>query len=398
MNNEFSKQLIQKALQKLKSNLDRLHEKKSNQRFIQVSSDVTLQSLLNLLTKTELDQLRRILGITGASSLKKADLIIKIETFMKANLGTILQRLKPSEVAGLNQLLKSGGFAGFNDVKSTAFDFLYKVGLLYTVQHPEKGQVIVLPSDLMVSLQSCLQQEIQQSRVKFNGIIVQAAKALLHYYGIFTPDLYRRTILPELGIEISFEDVETVLRDEINRDSEIIHAEGYYFHKDVFDYRALLSEQESNTRRSLFPLTTVSFASFTSEDTLSWNEYDRTLYHYLLTNYKFNEGVAKLYVDTFLSIFKNGVVFMDMVSSLQKFLVIPGLQEFREIVKLLEDMNQHCIQWPLKGYSLIEVQEIPLNEAANKNSDKAVINGKIGRNSPCPCGSGKKYKHCCLVK
>ena len=23
---------------------------------------------------------------------------------------------------------------------------------------------------------------------------------------------------------------------------------------------------------------------------------------------------------------------------------------------------------------------------------------KIGRNDPCPCGSGKKYKHCCLQK
>ena len=22
----------------------------------------------------------------------------------------------------------------------------------------------------------------------------------------------------------------------------------------------------------------------------------------------------------------------------------------------------------------------------------------IGRNDPCPCGSGKKYKHCCLLK
>ena len=22
--------------------------------------------------------------------------------------------------------------------------------------------------------------------------------------------------------------------------------------------------------------------------------------------------------------------------------------------------------------------------------------GKIGRNQPCPCGSGRKYKHCCL--
>ncbi len=23
---------------------------------------------------------------------------------------------------------------------------------------------------------------------------------------------------------------------------------------------------------------------------------------------------------------------------------------------------------------------------------------KIGRNDPCPCGSGKKYKQCCLTK
>jgi preprotein translocase subunit SecA len=23
---------------------------------------------------------------------------------------------------------------------------------------------------------------------------------------------------------------------------------------------------------------------------------------------------------------------------------------------------------------------------------------KIGRNDPCPCGSGKKYKHCCIDK
>ncbi len=25
----------------------------------------------------------------------------------------------------------------------------------------------------------------------------------------------------------------------------------------------------------------------------------------------------------------------------------------------------------------------------------AVTPGKVGRNDPCPCGSGKKYKHCC---
>lgn len=24
--------------------------------------------------------------------------------------------------------------------------------------------------------------------------------------------------------------------------------------------------------------------------------------------------------------------------------------------------------------------------------------GKVGRNEPCPCGSGRKFKKCCLVK
>ena len=34
--------------------------------------------------------------------------------------------------------------------------------------------------------------------------------------------------------------------------------------------------------------------------------------------------------------------------------------------------------------------------AKEYKKSKTVIKGKkIGRNEPCPCGSGKKYKHCC---
>ena len=31
---------------------------------------------------------------------------------------------------------------------------------------------------------------------------------------------------------------------------------------------------------------------------------------------------------------------------------------------------------------------------AEEEQAKPVIE-KVGRNEPCPCGSGKKYKHCC---
>ena len=41
-----------------------------------------------------------------------------------------------------------------------------------------------------------------------------------------------------------------------------------------------------------------------------------------------------------------------------------------------------------------------LNAAANASAEKAKpkvksAKEKIGRNDPCPCGSGKKYKQCC---
>src|SRR5437588_5400783 len=33
----------------------------------------------------------------------------------------------------------------------------------------------------------------------------------------------------------------------------------------------------------------------------------------------------------------------------------------------------------------------------NKHVIGTVTQMKIGRNDPCPCGSGKKYKRCCMV-
>lgn len=37
-----------------------------------------------------------------------------------------------------------------------------------------------------------------------------------------------------------------------------------------------------------------------------------------------------------------------------------------------------------------------LSEAASSRGAQAMLQPKIGRNDPCPCGSGKKFKKCCL--
>ena len=46
----------------------------------------------------------------------------------------------------------------------------------------------------------------------------------------------------------------------------------------------------------------------------------------------------------------------------------------------------------------LKVVSASKDESDNKVLQKKVsndVNKKIGRNEPCSCGSGKKYKHCC---
>ena len=47
----------------------------------------------------------------------------------------------------------------------------------------------------------------------------------------------------------------------------------------------------------------------------------------------------------------------------------------------------------------VERKEVSKKKLTNENKDDTVKrqakSSKVGRNDPCPCGSGKKYKQCC---
>ena len=63
----------------------------------------------------------------------------------------------------------------------------------------------------------------------------------------------------------------------------------------------------------------------------------------------------------------------------------------------LQDVSWQSVT--LSGLSDEELQRLQGNADAlrGKRLDKArSSSGKVGRNDPCPCGSGKKYKKCCL--
>ena len=75
--------------------------------------------------------------------------------------------------------------------------------------------------------------------------------------------------------------------------------------------------------------------------------------------------------------------------------------EFEPVLKLLQGGDPEVIarHAGITREELLKMRDDLLAQAERERA-KAVAPppGKVGRNEPCPCGSGKKYKQCCLEK
>ena len=78
-----------------------------------------------------------------------------------------------------------------------------------------------------------------------------------------------------------------------------------------------------------------------------------------------------------------------------------GYEQFQRLMSTI----QHDVAHTIYHVSIVKKEAppapSPMAQVASRGTDRPrkqpvkVSGKKIGRNDPCPCGSGKKYKHCC---
>jgi hypothetical protein len=86
--------------------------------------------------------------------------------------------------------------------------------------------------------------------------------------------------------------------------------------------------------------------------------------------------------DLIVQCFENEIVDLDHMGDLEDIEIALGLKTKREYPRKLTEMQKVFAAFHRNNESETYIREDP----------------KIGRNDPCPCGSGKKYKKCCQNK
>lgn len=90
-------------------------------------------------------------------------------------------------------------------------------------------------------------------------------------------------------------------------------------------------------------------------------------------------------------------------------IVFDSQKQIQEVLQLVVNLSNNIRLWENNGHTPDELHKRyekpnlrPLPEKPFSFTESNVIDfiprKKVGRNDPCPCGSGKKYKNCCMSK
>jgi len=132
-----------------------------------------------------------------------------------------------------------------------------------------------------------------------------------------------------------------------------------------------------------------------------FDEADELLEFFLLENDELDESMEK--VITAWELIQNETPLNKVLSHFTDD--NPG--DINELMRLLIEFHNNVPRWSLKGHTPSDLQIIknknvdPLSKTTNpffpfnQGFPSEPIGPKVGRNDPCPCGSGKKYKKCC---
>ncbi|MDF2608326.1 MAG: preprotein translocase subunit SecA, partial [Bacillales bacterium] len=78
------------------------------------------------------------------------------------------------------------------------------------------------------------------------------------------------------------------------------------------------------------------------------------------------------------------------------------MEGFAMFENMIQSIEEEISLYIMKAqiYNNLEREEVAKGEAVNPKEDEnkkrkpMVKQSEVGRNEPCPCGSGKKYKNC----
>lgn len=368
---------------KLQEEIMKADNKSIEKMWKSIDEDCTFKSLLEKMTKDELVKIAKKYSVRGITTLKKADAVERMIDVILNNACSALELMEESTLKFVEELVKESGFKRYECNEMIYINYLRNRGLAFSGTKDDEA-FVVLPEEIRNVISQNINKDLKD-KVRLNEEIIKSISGMVYYYGVCSFDFIKSNL--ENIFVTSFE--EEYIRSIISSGEEL----GYDYvvdgemlcHIDVEDVESILKLQKE-AKNDYYKFDKKSLIKAGKIDFVEENKQGIKLEKVLGELFVIDKNILKEEMDGFIVAVKNEVDKSEAIDIFLQAYEIQSDEERKIFTYELELFAKSIRRWSLKGYTEDEVE---------KDQSRVVNEVKIGRNDPCICGSGKKYKKCC---
>ncbi len=363
-----------------------------------IESTYTLAKLLETSTIGQMQNIRRNLQLKGMSSLRKMELIEALAEKIPTTVEERMAFLTKGQFELVAEALKKEGIVSINEALLEDVFYYSSLGYIHPLKKEES--TAVMPEEVMEAFKAASTDEnmktLNRNQRLFDLIVI-----MLHHYGAVPVEVAQAELEKEIGESLDPKWLKQFI-EQLSEHYDLFHLnkKGYIVDELVMDEEELIRKQEARTDLAYAPITQKSSSNVKNLEYVGRTPEMKELASYLQKQYRFsNEDLEEVLGQTFYmaQLEEPPSTIMHLYTALIDF---ANTEEIQALVDKVKKVVDNTGLWNLKGHTQsslspkdnLKVLNAP---ASAKQADLSASKKKVGRNEPCPCGSGKKYKKCC---
>lgn len=375
---------MEKDINKLQEDIVNADMKKVDKMWKVMDEDLSLEYHLNRMTKDELVKVASQYKVRGITSLKKADAVEKVKNCIIEKIDIALDLLSDEGFKYLEELINGNNIIDCELNALINTNYLRNRGIVFTGIINEDLKV-VLPTEISELIKVKLSKELKEKSL-INTEIVKLFAGMVYYYGVLTIDKFMQLANITLDYNLDYERVELLINngEELGFDYQIEGNMAY--HIDVEEVSEIIELQEKNSEIDYYRFDKKTLIKAGKPDFIEENKQALKLEKVIGELFVIDKKILKEEIESYSIAIKNEEPLDACIEVFLQAYQIESDAERDIFSEELTKLANSVRRWAYKGYTQAELD--------NKKKT-VVVEVKIGRNEPCICGSGKKYKKCC---
>ena len=368
---------------KLQEEIMKADNKNVEKMWKDIDENCTLKTFLEKMTKDELVKIAKKYSVRGITTLKKADAVEKVMNVILENTKVALELMEESVLRYIEELLKVNGLKKYECNEMSYINYLRNRGLAFSGVKNDEA-FVVMPEELKSVISEQLNKTLKD-KARLNEEIIKAISGMVYYYGVCKIDFLKSNIKNIFGTSFDEAYINTLIANGEELGYDYVIDGDMLCNIDVEDTEKILKLQEE-CKNDYYKFDKKSLVKAGKIDFVEENKQGAKLEKVLGELFVIDKNILKEEMDGFIVAIKNEVEKSEAIDIFLQAYEIQSEEERNIFVYELELFAKSIRKWSLRGYTEDEIQ---------KANARVVNEVKIGRNDPCICGSGKKYKKCC---